>query len=67
MKTSPDFDESLMIVPPAKKICKQKASIKKEWECLLKDIHQLLLSTFCFDTTNSKVTEHPKFEVRDFS
>ena len=69
VETSPDFDES-PIEPPAKKIRKRKAATKKERERLLKEIRQLPLSeitTFCLDTTRSKLTEHTIFKVRDFS
>ena len=37
VEMSPDFDES-PIEPPAKKILKQKAATKKEWERLLKEV-----------------------------
>ena len=69
METSSNFDES-PIEPPAKKIRKRKAATKKERERLLKEIRQLPLSeitTFCLDTTRSKLTEHTIFKVRDFS
>ena len=67
VETSPDFDKS-PIEP--KKIRKRKAATKKERERVLKKIHQLPLSkitTFCLDTTRSKLTEHTIFKVRDFS
>ena len=69
VETSPDFDESPIEPPAAKKIRKRKATTKKEWERLLKEIHQLSLSeiTFCLDTTRSKLTEYTKFEVKEFS
>ena len=70
VETSPDFDESPIEPPTAKKIRKRKATTKKEWECLLKDIYQLSwseITTFCLDTTCSKLTEHTKFEVKEFS
>ena len=66
VETSPDFDESPIEPPAAKKIRKQKATTKKERERLLKETYQLSLSeitTFCLDTTRSKLTEHTKFEV----
>ena len=68
--TSLDFDEPLIEPTAAKKICKRKITTKKEQECLLKEIHQLSLSeitTFCLHTTRSKLTEHTKFEVKEFS
>ena len=68
VETSPDFDES-PIEPLAKIIRKRKAATKKERERLLKEIRQLPLSeitTFCLDTTCSKLTEHTIFIVRDF-
>lgn len=67
VETSADFDES-PTEPPAKKIRNRKAATKKERERLVKEIRGLSLNeitTFCLDTTRSKLTEHAK--VKEFS